>query len=148
MIESYLALQQSLAADKFNQAGAASKKTLEALSGVDMKLLESDEYPAWLNHAAELKKILSSATEGSDIEAVRNDFALLSQQMMAMVKRFGPPDGSLYQFKCPMAFSGRGATWLQSDDKTQNPYLGTAMSECGDVIEVIPGLEDKENPHE
>jgi Cu(I)/Ag(I) efflux system membrane fusion protein len=59
--------------------------------------------------------------------------------MMAAAKRFGAPAGPLYQFKCPMALGGKGATWLQKDRDTRNPYYGEDMLGCGGVIDALVG---------
>ncbi len=41
---------------------------------------------------------------------------------------------------CPMAFDGDGANWLQVGKKIQNPYYGTEMLSCGEVVEtLVPG---------
>ena len=53
-------------------------------------------------------------------------------------QRFGiAPVRPVYRLRCPMAFDGRGAWWLQADRETRNPYFGAAMPECGDVVETI-----------
>jgi len=39
--------------------------------------------------------------------------------------------------KCPMAFDGRGARWLQKSKETRNPYFGAAMLQCGAVVETL-----------
>jgi Cu(I)/Ag(I) efflux system membrane fusion protein len=36
-----------------------------------------------------------------------------------------------------MAFDNRGADWLQSATKTENPYFGSAMFRCGALKETI-----------
>ena len=66
-------------------------------------------------------------------------FALLSEQMSAVAKRFGPiPARGIYEMKCPMAFDNRGARWLQDHKDVRNPYFGAAMLQCGEVIDVLP----------
>ena len=143
VVEGYLAMQQALAEDDPKQAVAASRKMLEALAAVDMKLLQGDEHTAWMKTSEELKRILARGRQAGGIEPARKEFALLSEEMMAAAKQFGVPGVSLYQFKCPMAFNSRGATWLQADDETRNPYFGAAMLRCGEVMEVLPGAKEK-----
>ena len=90
-----------------------------------------------------MEKIISEASKAKDIEVLRLSFALLSEQMPVVARQFGPPGKStLYQLKCPMAFTNRGATWLQQDEDTRNPYFGSAMLKCGSVIEVIESAND------
>ncbi len=144
VVEGYLALQKALAADQADQAVQEAKKALDAVAAVDMALLSGQDHMDWMKHEAELKKILSHIVELRKIEAIRKDFAVLSEQITTTVKRFKASSATLYQFKCPMAFDNRGATWLQSDKETANPYFGKMMLRCGDVIEVIPGQEQPE----
>ncbi|GHG61729.1 hypothetical protein GCM10010919_06490 [Alishewanella longhuensis] len=39
-----------------------------------------------------------------------------------------------YEAYCPMARSGEGASWLQSDSELRNPYFGAMMLRCGDMV--------------
>ena len=128
-----------MANDKAEEAITAAKKTAKALANVNMKLLTGDDHMAWMKHEAELKKILSRISGSREIEAIRKEFSPLSDQMMATIQRLGTPGSSLYQFKCPMAFDNKGATWLQANEQTSNPYFGEAMLRCGEVIKVIKG---------
>ena len=104
-----------------------------------MTLVSGQAHMDWMKQEGQLRTVLSHAVEAKDIEAFRKDFASLSELITATVKRFKAFSQPLYQFKCPMAFDNRGATWLQADEKTANPYFGKMMPECGDLMEVIPG---------
>ncbi|MDP7305583.1 MAG: DUF3347 domain-containing protein, partial [Pirellulaceae bacterium] len=139
----YLAIQQTLAKDDSRQASDAAKKMADAITSVDMKLLQGEDHMAWMKTSGELKKILAGVIQAEGLEPVRKEFALLSEEMAAAAKRFGIVGRSLYQFKCPMAFNNRGATWLQADGRTRNPYFGTAMLQCGEVIHVLSGVKKK-----
>jgi len=139
----YFSMQKALSSDKFGAGVASAFKTRKALGNVDMKLLSGTEHHKWMGYAAELEKILSDASKAKDIEALRQAFAPLSEQMLVVARQFGPPGKStLYQLKCPMAFNNRGATWLQRDKNTRNPYFGSVMLKCGSVIEVIEPAND------
>jgi Cu(I)/Ag(I) efflux system membrane fusion protein len=97
-----------------------------------------------MQQSASLSKTLSSATEAKDIEALRKVFALLSEEISAVVQEFGPGGHkALYILKCPMAFDNQGAIWLQETAQTQNPYFGAAMSACGSVIKVVSPQTDE-----
>ena len=134
----YLAMQQALAKDEADSAASAARKIKLAVAAVDMKLLSEEGHHAWMQRATSLEKILASVGEVKDIEALRQTFALLSEEMSVVAKQYGSQD-TLYQLRCPMAFNNRGGIWLQRDQKTRNPYFGESMPECGSVIEVIPG---------
>ena len=139
----YLAIQEALAKDDSKQAVNAAKKMAEAIASVDMTLLQGEDHMVWMKTSGELKNILAGVIQAEGIEPVRKEFALLSEEMGVTVKRFGVAGSSLYQFKCPMAFNNRGATWLQANDKTRNPYFGTAMLQCGEVMEIFLGAEEQ-----
>ena len=54
--------------------------------------------------------------------------------------------GPIFEMHCPMAFEGRGATWIQSDSAVRNPYYGATMLKCADRVESlglrVDGVED------
>lgn len=141
VVEGYLAVQKALAADQADQAVQEAKKTLDAVLAVDMTLVTGQDHMDWMKHEAELKRILSNVVSTKEIEGIRKDFAELSELIMSTTKQFKASSATLYQFKCPMAFDNQGATWLQANEETANPYFGKMMLRCGDVIEVIPGSE-------
>jgi Cu(I)/Ag(I) efflux system membrane fusion protein len=132
-------VQKALAADQAKQAVQEAKRALDAVAAVDMTLASGQAHMDWMKQAEQLRTILSQVVEAKDIEAVRKDFALLSELMATTAKRFKGSSQTLYQFKCPMAFDNRGATWLQADEEIANPYFGKMMPGCGDLIEAIPG---------
>ena len=134
----YLALHKALASDQADEATQAGKAILTALEKVDMKLVKGADHMAWMQFAGEARKTLKQIAEAKKLTEARSGFALLSEQMLALAKRLGPPAGTtLFEMKCPMAFDNRGARWLQSDSRVRNPYFGAAMLECGEVVEVI-----------
>jgi Cu(I)/Ag(I) efflux system membrane fusion protein len=141
VLEGYLTIHQALAADEADQAVQEAKRAFDALAAVDMTLVSGQNHADWMKDEAELKGILSHMVKAKEIETIRKDFAVLSEQIMATQKRFKASSATLYWFKCPMAFDNRGATWFQAGEETANPYFGKMMLRCGDVIEVIPGQE-------
>jgi len=139
----YFVMHQALAKDGFKEAVAGITEINKSLDSVDMKRLSGQTHNMWMKQVGALKKILSDTSKAADIEQLRQGFALLSEQMFVLGRQFGIPDKSmLYQLKCPMAFNNRGATWLQQDKKTRNPYFGSVMPQCGSVIEIIEPASD------
>lgn len=141
VVKGYLAVQKALAADKADQAMQEAKKALDAVGAVDMTLVSGQKHIDWMKQEGELERVLSRVVEAKEIEAIRKEFAELSELIMSTAKQFKASSATLYQFKCPMAFDNQGATWLQANEETANPYFGKMMLRCGDVIEVIPGQE-------
>jgi Cu(I)/Ag(I) efflux system membrane fusion protein len=147
--ERYMEIQTALAEDDANSAVAAARAGIDALSAVDMSLVSGQDHMDWMKLQGELKPLLSRLAEAGGIEDARTQFALTSEVLTGLIARFHPMKAPTYRFKCPMAFDGRGAIWLQSDTDTRNPYFGSAMLKCGEVAEVIPAIEDEDgNRHD
>lgn len=92
-----------------------------------------------------LRSIVARMQKASDLAALRSGFALLSEQMLSLERMFGlPTDAALYELHCPMAFEGRGASWIQSDDAVRNPYYGPSMLKCADRVESLGSRVESE----
>ncbi|SHG09674.1 membrane fusion protein, Cu(I)/Ag(I) efflux system [Desulfacinum infernum DSM 9756] len=138
VIDSYLEAHEALAADKTEAALAAVERTRTALESVDMSLLQGEAHMKWMQVLENIRKALALMEGSKDVETLRKCFAILSEAAAVMAKDFGLGAGKpLYRIKCPMAFEGQGATWLQPDDTVRNPYYGEKMLGCGEVLEVI-----------
>ena len=139
VIAHYLDIQSALAKDDQASAAQAAKTALETLAGMDMKRVTGDEHMAWLKHADELTSLLTAVADADGIEPARAKFALLSEQVTAILSRFGGPGGKLYKAWCPMAFGNRGASWIQDQKEISNPYFGKVMLRCGEIKETLGG---------
>ena len=137
VIEGYLDVQAALAKDDRATAAAAAKRALGALSKVDMGLVTEDAHMPWMKLGDGLELLLAAVADADDIEPARAKFALLSEQIVAVVALFGVPEGKLYKAWCPMAFGNRGASWIQDQEEISNPYFGEAMLRCGEIKEVL-----------
>ncbi len=124
LITPYLALQAALAADDLDAAKVSLKIMME-ITG----------------HAGNLPKLIHSMLAAESLDDVRRPhFETLSNALIAAVKA-NPASftNELLIMHCPMAFSDRGADWLQMSEPLQNPYFGAVMLTCGDVKErLIP----------
>jgi len=137
VVTAYLDIQVALAGDEGGRAASLARPALEALEGVDMALAKGDDHMAWMAHADSLRAVLERLAEAGDVGAARQHFGSLSEEMLALIQRFGAPDQPLYQAYCPMAFDFAGATWIQGGEEISNPYFGAAMLRCGTVQEVL-----------
>lgn len=77
---------------------------------------------------------ISSATS---VEAQREAYETMSNDMMKMVKKAGLSEGKVYVQYCPMAFDNKGASWLSATKEIKNPYMGEKMLSCGENRESI-----------
>jgi Cu(I)/Ag(I) efflux system membrane fusion protein len=109
LLGAYDAIRVALVADSAGDASAAARSLAErAPEGAATGALAVADAP--------------------DLAAMRLAFGDLSR---AVVLSFAdaPPDG-LHVYRCPMVSTY--AYWLQADAGLQNPYMGTAMPECGE----------------
>jgi Cu(I)/Ag(I) efflux system membrane fusion protein len=134
LAERYLAVASALAKDDHKTALAAAEALGESLARVPGGTLAGEALASWRRVSGSLRNAIESIGKAPDLESARRPFALLSEGMIRILERFGHagPD-DLVQARCPMAFSNRGADWVQRGDEIHNPYFGAAMPRCGDV---------------
>ena len=131
----YFRIQQTLAADKRPREEdavqlhrlATELKTSETLPETTRTLLEEIATRSEHLHHLEL--------EQARLEAFRP----LSQAVvrLAAQARGSQAKAASYHMFCPMVPGGQG-DWLQRNDKLRNPYWGSQMLTCGDVVQQLP----------
>ncbi len=139
--EAYLSLQQTLASDNFSSAQQSIAHFQTSLSSVNSEPLVEDVYQVWKKEYSNLVQILQRMGQSEDLESIRENFSLLSDELLLLINTFGPDRfGTVYQMHCPMVFGGKGAMWLQEQKQVSNPYFGQAMLKCADRVELISDL--------
>jgi Cu(I)/Ag(I) efflux system membrane fusion protein len=137
-VEKYSSLHEALAADDKDGAVKAAQSAIQALSQVDMSLLNAEPHKLWMGSVAGMNKVLDGVQKAADIDSARKAFETLSNELIAVVEQFGIPETQrLYRIHCPMAFNNKGADWLQADQEVRNPYFGAAMPKCGEITKTI-----------
>jgi hypothetical protein len=116
----YLEIQAELAHDSLKGVDEHANSIAKAVQGDAMKMLPS-------NVADQANKL----AKARDLAAAREAFKPLSNSLIKYLSDHKVPHGVYYKVYCPMA----GANWLQADKKIQNPYLGKAMLDCGEIKE-------------
>ena len=139
----YLQLGDALAGDDADTAKQMLPSLTRALANVDMQLLtEPAAHEAWMREQNNLKAILPTFADATDLQQLRAAFEPLSGEMQVLVLQFGiGAEQPVYELHCPMAFGNKGAIWLQRDDQARNPYFGARMLKCADRIDRISGLD-------
>ncbi len=127
----YLRIQSHLSHDRSTEARQAAGQLSQAVKRVDTNLLDEDARRAWEKEADDISKTAAAIQSSSAIDAARSHFALLSESMTVVARRFGTGTKTTHRFHCPMAFDGRGADWIQTAERAENPYFGAAMFRCG-----------------
>lgn len=73
-----------------------------------------------------------SISSNQDLKKQREAFKSLSKSTYELIKVSNPAQTVYYQY-CPMA----DANWLSKEKAVKNPYYGTSMLTCGNVVETI-----------
>lgn len=146
--DQYLAVGETLATDNSAEAHRYVASLRSAVETVDAKSLTKDAMDVWNKERANLDASIVKLENAQDIEAMRTEFASLSQEIGTLARTFGFGEaGPIYELHCPMAFQGKGAVWYQASDEVRNPYFGSAMLTCADRVERIvhdePMVDDK-----
>ena len=134
---SYVELKDAFVESDANKVKDEAKETEVALAKVDMKLLSGAAHNDWMAYLSPLQNALKEIQSASDIEAQRNSFSDLSENLYKSVKAFGLGGKEAFYEYCPMAFNNQGAYWLSDTEKIRNPYFGNKMLTCGSVEEKL-----------
>ena len=120
----YMHVKTALVNTNAEEAQSGGKMLVEALGNVEnnTKALEAaqtiansqeinEQRTAFLELSAELEEVMSGAISS----------------------------GELYKQYCPMAFDGKGGSWLSASKEIRNPFYGDKMLKCGRVTDTISG---------
>lgn len=136
--ERYFEIQRSLVNDDFSSFKSQSQEMYSSIDGTSTDGLT----PAMIRQWDEIKATLVGDREHIEhlegIGVARKLFEKYSQAVIDLGRQFGHPDATfLYVDFCPMAFDGKGALWLSSEEAISNPYLGQDMPGCGEIRETL-----------
>jgi len=136
VLSAYLLVKDALVGDDFSQAKTYTTNLWEAVEKVDSEQMDSQAQHAWKAIASHLHEI-EKMTKASDIEGLRSHFEKVSELMIYTFSSYVVPMEKLYVQHCPMANSDLGANWLSRSEQVKNPYFGSQMLFCGEVVKEI-----------
>ena len=84
------------------------------------------------NRAALLKDA-NAVSKAKDIKQQREHFASFSDHMFELAKVKKLSSLPIYKAYCPM----KKSSWLSEETAIKNPYYGSAMLTCGEVVETL-----------
>lgn len=139
----YFEIQKSLAADKLPDAATA--QSLHQLAGELQKEPAFNEHERTHfgdveQHAAHLHHM--------PLDEARQAFKSISHGIVALATevRGKEADSVFRHFFCPMVKEGEG-DWLQSTSTLSNPYYGSEMLRCGELVrEIPPDTQETQSP--
>jgi hypothetical protein len=126
LLTHYYGIKDALVAGNSAAASTSAEEFIKTANSIDYKLISEGNINALLKDATPI-------STSKDINKQRGHFANLSNNMVALAKSLKLGDQPIYQAYCPM----KKANWLSNDKAIKNPYFGTAMLTCGNVVETI-----------
>lgn len=132
----YLGIKTALVKGDSKQSSTKAGEINSLIKNFNTTAVPGDQMEPYTAIAASLQKLSFDISATNDIKAQRASFSVLSDGIYTLLKSYGA-DKTIYQAHCPMAFDGKGASWLSDDSVIKNPYFGDEMLECGEVINVI-----------
>ena len=131
ILNSYLKIKNALVKDDSKEAANVSKELYALLNSENT--IEAKFKNEFETIAKEAKGHAENISVNAEkIESQREHFALLSQNINALIKIFGT-DKELYQDYCPMFDQGKSGYWISETKDIQNPYYGAEMLVCGRI---------------
>lgn len=126
LLTSYYGIKDALVAGSAGKAAASAEALIKAANGIDYKIISEGNIHALLKDAGAI-------SETSDLKKQRAQFARLSTNMITLAKSVKLGTQPAYETYCPM----KKASWLSDSKTIKNPYYGSAMLSCGNVVETI-----------
>jgi hypothetical protein len=130
LLGQYYLIQKSLASD-----------SVAGISTPTAQLADISRRAATSATAAktQLTNLANSAAklQVTDLKSARNGFGDLSDALVAYLQATQAKRNPPYQFYCPMVKKN----WLQPDREIRNPYYGSAMLKCGELIQASQSVE-------
>jgi hypothetical protein len=136
LLEQYYSIQKSLASDSTSGVAAAAAQ----LAKIGRQAAGAEPQAK-----AKLLALADAATkfQAADLKSARGGFGELSDRLIAFLQATGAKRNPPYQFFCPMVKKN----WLQPGKETRNPYYGSAMLTCGELIQPKPVEQQMEHTH-
>lgn len=137
IITNYIELKNAFVNNNSEQAVKESNELRAFIYEMDDSGAEADLKSKWVSKKIALINKLDELADSPDIEEQRMLFQQISSTLEQLVKKFGPINQTLYKQRCPKAFNGEGATWLNEKKEILNPYDGKDLLHCGEIVETI-----------
>ncbi|KAF2330201.1 DUF3347 domain-containing protein [Flavobacterium daemonense] len=130
--DAYFNVKDALIKSDSKLTSAKAKDLVTAITAVKMDKLKSNEHTVWMKVMKKLSSDAKSISATTDLKKQRETFKSLSKSTYDLIK-VSSPDQPIYKQYCPMA----DADWLSKEKAVKNPYYGSSMLTCGNVVETI-----------
>jgi len=130
--DAYFSVKDALIKSDSKLTSAKAATLLTAITAVKMDKLRSNEHTVWMKVVKKLTADAKSISATTDLKKQRETFKSLSKSTYDLIK-VSTPSEPIYKQYCPMA----DADWLSKEKAVKNPYYGSSMLTCGNVVETI-----------
>lgn len=137
LFSSYFDLKDALVNDDAVLALKQAQKMASYLKEIDRSAIKKENQEIWSKVSEELSKSLQQILTQKELEGIRKEFIAVSEKMIFLAQNFDASENPMYIQHCPMANTNKGADWLSLHQLIKNPYFGSSMLSCGEVIDTI-----------
>ena len=128
IVDSYLRIGEALAADSISEIGRNAEDIAKLAGSLDPTKVTGEHASHYVQIPTKLKMAAKKLAKSKTLEEARVAYKELSMPM-AMWATMSKPEGIDVVY-CPMA----KASWLQKKGAIRNPYHGSEMLRCGQVV--------------
>ena len=126
VLTQYYSIKDALVKGVSNKASFTSEQFIKTLNAIDYRIISEGNINALLKDA-------TAISESKDIKKQRDLFANLSANMVTLSKDVRLSSQPIYVDYCPM----KKASWLSNGKEIRNPYYGSTMLTCGNIVDTI-----------
>lgn len=130
--DAYFTVKDALIKSDAKLTSTKAADLLAAITAIKMDKLKTTEHTAWMKVVKKLTADAKSISTTTDLKKQRETFKSLSKNTYDLIK-VSKSDVAVYKQYCPMA----DADWLSKEKAVKNPYYGSSMLTCGNVVETI-----------
>ncbi|HUG18717.1 MAG TPA: efflux RND transporter periplasmic adaptor subunit [Planctomycetaceae bacterium] len=130
----YFIIQKQLADDK-----KLTESQVQSLVSAGEELLKTSDLPEPQRDSIDAILKAAEHLHHMDLAAAREQFKTVSHRTLLIafsLRKEGAESGFVH-FYCPMV-KGGGGDWLQASGPLRNPYFGSEMLSCGELVHELP----------
>ncbi|HEY5369538.1 MAG TPA: DUF3347 domain-containing protein [Hanamia sp.] len=148
MINAYMAMKNAFVDGDTTEIKSKTTGFISSADRLNLEELHQTDTSVFMAAQQNLSDIKANAEpilQEKDIEEMRHDFSMVSENLYPLLKTVAYEGEKLYWQNCPMAFGDdKPANWLSNTAAIINPYLGknhpvykSSMLNCGENMDSI-----------
>ena len=128
LMKPYLSIHKTLVSDSTDGVTPAAKKIAKLAKKLNAKTVTGKHKDHYATLPKKIQDAAAKLVKAKELDAVRDAFKELSRPLV-MWATMSKPNG-IHVLYCDMA----KGSWLQDDRAVRNPYYGTKMLKCGEIL--------------